>query len=110
MVGLLCSSFHLTPSLWSDVFGSILARARSWRDEDLFTLFANRPRPELREFCDARLFNVPDTGSIDDSLGGNMTSSRYLECPRHPFVFQSSFSLGGICGARGYWLGAIIGY
>ena len=68
MVGLLCSSFHLTPSLWSDVFGSILARARSWRDEDLFTLFANRPRPELREFCDARLFNVSDTGSIDDSL------------------------------------------
>jgi len=101
MPGLLCSSFHLTPSLWSEVFGSILARARSWRDEDLFTLFANLPRPELREFCDARRFNVPDAGSMDDSLGGNTTSSRYFEWPRHPPEFQSSLSQGGICA--GYW-------
>jgi len=103
MAGLLCSSFHLTPSLWSEVFGSILARARSWREDDLFTLFANLPRPELREFCDARRFNVPDAGSMDDSLGGNTTSSRYFEWPRQPPEFQSSLSLGGICAVRGYW-------
>lgn len=78
---LVCSSLHRTPPSCSEAVGSILARARSCRDEDLrqytvksfvsknvclsclLTLFENLPFPVDLAF----LLRVDEAGSTDSS-------------------------------------------